>query len=74
MDASPEELSEKIAVNEASIADLNEKIDEQIKASAAGVSDPSHLSDGETGFNPTAAELASVFEGIKKQIKALGDT
>ena len=73
MDASPEELSEKIATNEANIADLNEKIDEQAEASAARASDLSHLSDGETGFNPTADELAAVFEGIKKQIKALGD-
>jgi hypothetical protein len=35
------------------------------------VSALSHLNEGETGFNPTPAELAEEFQGIKEQIMKL---
>lgn len=44
----------------------------KIGANEENISEPSYLNDGETGFNPTAAEMAGVFEGIKAQVKALG--
>ena len=30
------------------------------------------MNKGATGFNPTAAEMAAVFDGIKAEIEALG--
>ena len=48
------------------------EIPEKIHANEVKISELSHLNDGETGFNPTAAEMAEVFEGIKEGIKARG--
>lgn len=45
---------------------------EQTKDTDMKISELSHLNDGETGFNPTAAEMAEVFEGIKEGIKKRG--
>jgi hypothetical protein len=46
---------------------------EQTKDTDMKISELSHVNEGETGFNPTPAELAMVYEGIKAQIKALGE-
>ena len=43
----------------------------QNKETEAKISEPSHLNEAETGFNPTIEELAAVHEGIKAQIMAL---
>jgi hypothetical protein len=45
---------------------------EQTKDTDIKISELSHSNEGETGFNPTPAELATVYEGIKAQIKARG--
>jgi hypothetical protein len=53
----------------------NKKNTEQLTSPEAlpkeEVSEVSHLNEGQTGFNPTPAELAKEFEGIKEQIKRL---
>ena len=68
-----EKLSEKVMEDEAMIINLTEKIAEQTKELEARISDLSHPSGAGPGFNPTAAELASVSEGIKAEIEALGE-
>ncbi len=45
---------------------------EKISANEVKIAELSHLNDGETGFNPTAAEMAAVFEGIKERIVERG--
>ncbi len=47
--------------------------EETIKTPTASeeLSELSHVNEGETGFNPTVAEMASVFKGIKAEIEAL---
>ncbi len=50
----------------------DDKLSKKVRAKEAGISDLSHLNDGETGFNPTATEMAEVFEGIKAGIEARG--
>ncbi len=44
----------------------------KISANEVKIAELSHLNDGETGFNPTEAEMALVFEGIKAAIKKRG--
>ena len=70
--ATSEDLAEKIIADEAKLKSLAEKVAEQTKELEEKISELSHLNEAETGFNPTAAELASEFEGIKAEIKALG--
>ena len=48
------------------MAEQNNKLD-------ASISDLSPMNDGAPGFNPTLAELASEFEGIKAEIEDLGN-
>ena len=50
-----------------------EELSEKVRANEAKISELSHLDDGETGFNPTIAEMAAVFEGIKAGIKKRGE-
>lgn len=50
--------------------DPNGKIAEQARILAVQLSELSHVNEGETGFNPTPAEMAVVFEGIKAAIEA----
>jgi hypothetical protein len=49
-----------------------EEAKEKIRANEEKIAELSHVNDGETGFNPTAAEMAEVFEGIKAGIKKRG--
>jgi hypothetical protein len=65
-------LSEKVMKNEAMLINLTEKIAEQTKKLETRISGSSHSDGAETGFNPTAAQLASVAEGINAEIEALG--
>jgi hypothetical protein len=69
-----EALSEIIKTDEAQIAVLTEKIAEQTAEFAIKVSELSHMNknEGATGFNPTLAEMAEVFEGIKTELQELG--
>jgi hypothetical protein len=51
---------------------IDGEVPQKVHANEVKISELSHLNDGETGFNPTAAEMAEVFEGIKANIKARG--
>jgi hypothetical protein len=52
--------------------DTNEVAPEEAEVLEEEVSSLSHLNEGETGFNPTPAEFAEEYEGIKEQIRKLG--
>jgi hypothetical protein len=54
------------------IPGVDEDAAEKIRANDVKIAELSHLNDGETGFNPTAAEMTEVFEGIKAGIKKRG--
>lgn len=45
---------------------------ENVQGDGVRISELSHMNEGATGFNPTAAEMAAVFDGIKAEIEALG--
>ena len=49
-----------------------EVLSRKVDANEAKIAELSHVNDGETGFNPTASEMAEVFEGIRAEIITRG--
>jgi hypothetical protein len=47
--------------------------DNEVNELEAQVLELSHVNEGETGFNPTPAEMKALFEAIKAEIEKLGD-
>ena len=50
----------------------SEDLSKKVNTNETNISELSHLNDGETGFNPTPAEMEVVFEGIKAGIRSRG--
>ena len=68
-----ETVDEEVPGTPAILKKLSTLIAEQTKEMDAKISELSHLNEAETGYNPTPAELASVYQGIKAQIEGLGE-
>jgi hypothetical protein len=50
----------------------DEELSQKMDINEVRIAELSHVNEGETGFNPTAAEMAEVFEGIKAGIRSRG--
>jgi hypothetical protein len=70
---SNERINEEVSGTPAILKKLSELVAAQNKDMDMKLSELSHINEAETGFNPTVAELEAVHEGIKAQIKALGE-
>ena len=68
-----DDLKEEVAETPTISERLSALTIEQTKDTDTKISELSHVNEGETGFNPTAAEMAAVFEEIKAEVKALGE-
>jgi hypothetical protein len=64
---------EEVAGTPVILKKMSNVMAEQSDELNASISDLPRVNDGAPGFNPTPAELASVFEGIKAEIEDLGN-
>ncbi|MGD1002961.1 MAG: hypothetical protein ABR884_00075 [Minisyncoccia bacterium] len=64
---------EEVAGTPAILKKMSNVMAEQSDELNASISDLPRVNDGAPGFNPTPAELASVFEDIKAEIEDLGN-
>jgi hypothetical protein len=65
--------AEEVAGTPATLEKMPDVMAKQSEELNASISNLPHVNDGAPGFNPTPAELASVFEGIKAEIEDLGN-
>jgi len=64
---------EEVAGTPVILKKMSNVMAEQSDELNASISDLPRVNDGAPGFNPTPAELASVFEDIKAEIEDLGN-